>query len=50
MANASVAQAISRQTVAAALRAARTEAAEHQAWINAINRAAVNLEACSWAF
>ncbi|HSH79780.1 MAG TPA: hypothetical protein VLA19_14745 [Herpetosiphonaceae bacterium] len=50
MANASIAQSISRRTVALALRAARTEAAEHQAWINAINRAAVNLEACSWAF
>ncbi len=50
MANASVAQSISRQTVAAALAAARTEAAEHRAWINAINRAALNLEACPWAF
>ncbi len=50
MANASVAQSISRQTVAAALAAARTEAAEHRAWMNAINRAALNLEACPWAF
>lgn len=50
MANASVAQSISRQTVAAALHAARIEAAEHRAWINAINRAALNLEACPWAF
>ena len=50
MANASVAQSISRQTVAAALAAARTEAAEHRLWITAINRAALNLEACSWAF
>ncbi len=50
MANATVAQSISRQTVAAALAAARTEAAEHRAWINAINRAALNLEACPWAF
>ncbi len=50
MANASVAQSISRQTVAAALSAARTEAAEHRAWINTINRAALNLEACPWAF
>ena len=23
---------------------------EHRAWINAINRAALNLEACPWAF
>jgi hypothetical protein len=50
MASASVAQSISRQTVAAALRQARIEAAEHQAWINAITRAALNLEACPWAF
>lgn len=50
MANSSIAQSISRVTVAAALQAARTEAAEHQAWINAINRAALNLEACGWAF
>ena len=50
MANASVAQSISRQTVAAALAAARTEAAEHRLWITAINRAALNLEACPWAF
>jgi hypothetical protein len=50
MANASVAQHVSRQTVAAAIRQARIEAAEHKAWINAINRAALNLEACPWAF
>ena len=50
MANVSVAQAITRQTVAAALRQARIEAQEHQAWINAINRAALNLEANPWAF
>ena len=50
MSNASVAQAVSRRTVAAALRQARIEAAEHHAWIAAINRAALNLEACPWAF
>jgi hypothetical protein len=50
MANATVAQSINRQTVAAALRQARTDAAEHQAWINAINKAALELEAASWAF
>lgn len=50
MANASIAQAVNRQSVAAALSAARTEAAEHQAWINAINKAALNLEACKWQF
>ena len=50
MANSSIAQSINRQTVAAALRQARIEAAEHTAWINAINRAALNLEAAPWAF
>ena len=50
MANATVAQSINRQTIAAALAAARIEAAEHQAWINAINKAALELEASSWAF
>lgn len=50
MANASIAQAVSRQTVASAIRQARIQAAEHRAWINAINKAAINLEVCRWAF
>src|SRR5919199_5270694 len=50
MANSTVAQSINRQTVAAALKQARIEAAEYHAWINAINRAALNLEAAPWAF
>ncbi len=50
MANASIAQQVNRQTVAAALREARIQAAEHRAWINAINRAALNLEAVAWAY
>ena len=50
MPNATVAQSINRQTVAAALREARIQAQEHQQWINAINKAAVELEASSWAF
>ena len=50
MANATVTAAVNRSTVAAALAAARTEAAKHQAWITAINRAALNLEACPWQF
>ncbi len=37
MANASIAQSVSRQTVALALQEARKQAAEHQAWLNAIN-------------
>ena len=50
MANASIAQAVNRQTVAQALQQARTQAAEHQAWLNAINRAALFLAAEHWAF
>lgn len=50
MANATVSQSVNRQSVAAALAAARTEAAHYSAWINAINRAALNLEACRWQF
>ncbi len=50
MANSSISQAVNRQTVAAALKQARIEAAEHQQWITAINKAAVNLEACPWWF
>lgn len=50
MATPSIAQAVNRTTVATALRQARIEAAEHRAWINAINRAALNLEACWWSF
>lgn len=50
MANANVTTLITRQSVAAALAAARVEAATHAAWMNAINRAALNLEACRWQF
>jgi hypothetical protein len=48
MANATVAQAVNRQTVA--LQEARKQAAEHQAWLNAINKAALYLSAEQWAF
>ena len=50
MANATVAQAVNRQTVARALQAARREAAQHQAWMNAINKAALYLAGDQWAF
>ncbi len=50
VANSTVAQSISRQTVAAALHTARVECAQYSAWLNAVNRAALNLEACPWAF
>ncbi len=50
MANATVAQAVNRQTVAQALQEARKQAGEHQAWLNAINKAALYLAAEQWAF
>ena len=50
MANASVTQLVNRQSVAAALHTARVECAQYKAWLNAVNRAALNLEACRWAF
>ena len=50
MANASVAASVTRENVGAALRQARIDCAQHLRWLNALNRAALNLEACPWAF
>lgn len=50
MANPSIAQAVNRIVVAQALAQARAECADHTVWLNAINRAALNLEACPWQF
>ncbi len=50
MANASVTALVNRRNVAAALQAARVECEQYQAWLNALNKAALNLEACSWQF
>jgi len=50
MANASIAQAVNRQTVALALRDARAKCAASHRWLNAVNRAALNLESCRWTF
>ena len=50
MANQSIAQAINRTAVARALAQARAECVGHVAWMNAINRAALNLESCRWQF
>ena len=50
MANASVAQSVNRNTVGAALQAARRQCGQHLRWLNALNRAALNLEACPWQF
>ena len=50
MAKATVAQSISRRNVAQALQAARRQCGQHLRWLNALNRAALNLEACPWQF
>ncbi len=50
MANATVAQAVNRQTVALALRDARARCGASNRWLNALNRAALNLEAVRWQF
>ncbi len=50
MANATVAQAVNRQTVALALRDARAKCGASNRWLNALNRAALNLEAVRWQF
>lgn len=50
MANATIAQNVTRSSVAAAVRQARIDAAAHPAWITAINKAAVYLESVTWQF
>ncbi len=50
MANASLAQSITRQNVGNALRLMRHECRYNSTEINAINRAALNLEACTWQY
>ncbi len=50
MANASVTAAVNRKSVALALRDARAKCAASHRWLNAVNRAALNLESCRWSF
>ncbi len=50
MANAILAQSISRQHVGNALRRMRHECRYNAAEITAINKAALNLEACTWQY
>ena len=50
MANASIAQSVNRNTVRAALQEARRQCGQQLRWLNALNRAALNLEACPWQF
>jgi hypothetical protein len=50
MANANVTILVNRQTVGAALADARRKCADNLRWLNAVNRAALNMESCRWAF
>ncbi len=50
MANSSVASLVNREAMGRALAIARRECAEEKRWLNAVNRAALNLEACMWQF
>ena len=50
MANASVTQHITRHTVAQALAQARRDCASSVRWLNAVNRAALELEVGGWQF
>ena len=50
MANSTIAQSVNRSNVAQALAQARTECAGDIRWLNAVNRAALNLESCKWSF
>ncbi len=50
MSNAMVSQSVNRQNVGLALRQMRQECQYNGSELNAINRAALNLEACTWQF
>ncbi len=50
MANSSVASLVNREAMGRTLAIARRECAEEKRWLNAVNRAALNLEACMWQF
>ena len=50
MVNPSIAQLVNRTSTALALAQARSECMSDRRWLNAVNRAALNLEACPWQF
>ena len=50
MANASVTQAINSFTIGKAIKQARQECANYPRWLNAVNKAAVELAIPSWQF
>ena len=50
MASTSVASLVNRKAMGKALAQARKVCANNRPWLNAVNRAALNLEACPWQF
>ncbi len=50
MASTSIASLVNREAMGKALAQARRDCSESKSWLNAINRAALNLEACMWQF
>ncbi len=50
MAIGSIAATVNRQVMGLALAQAREDCASDRSWLNAVNRAALNLEACQWQF
>ena len=50
MAAGSIAALVNREAMGKALAQARRDSADSKSWLNAINRAALNLEACQWQF
>lgn len=50
MATGSIPAMISRESVGRAIALARIECKDDKRWLNAVNRAALNLEACAWQF
>ena len=50
MAAGSIAVLVNREAMGKALALARQECQAEKAWLNAVNRAALNLEACQWQF
>jgi hypothetical protein len=50
VATVSVPALVNRESVGRAIAIAREECKEDKRWLNAVNRAALNLEACQWQF
>ncbi len=50
MSNVTITQSITKESIARAIAQARVECAASRRWLNAVNRAALNLESCRWSF